>query len=244
MQKALPVALVAAAAAVVLFFSLRESAPAFADYPAGEARKAVFLDYFAPLVAAQNAEILEQREQILEWRDNGVTGWWQSRALAAIAGNYYMEDFDTSADEDWSELLRRVDAVPVSLALAQAATESGWGTSRFATDANNYFGELCFEAGCGLVPENRGSGATYEIASFASPAASVENYLRNLNRHRAYAALRDIRARARAAGERVTGIALAAGLENYSTRGRKYVEELRAMIRVNSLHTYNEAVPL
>lgn len=246
MKKLLPVILLATLAAV-LYLTLQKDAagraPTFADYPAGDARKNAFFDYFAPLVAGQNAEVLQQRGNILEWRDKGGPGWWQRRAFAALANNYFMLDFDPEKDEDWNELLERVDTVPVSLALAQAAKESGWGTSRFAANANNYFGLWCFEPGCGEVPRQRRAGASHEIAAFNSPAESVQSYLRNLNRHRAYAGLRDIRARMRKEGAPLDGIELAAGLGQYSERGQTYVKEIRSMIRFNDLTRFDDCVP-
>lgn len=233
--------IIAAIVAVVIVRELRDTAPpapAFSDYPAGEARKTAFFDYFAPLVAAENERIRKQRERVLAWRDAGGPGPWQRSAFETLAADYFMADFNPEEKDDWDELLERIDTIPASLPLAQAAKESGWGTSRFATTANNYFGERCFSPGCGVVPQGRPQGATYEFTRFASPAESVRHYLRNLNRHRAYARLRDIRARARDREEPLTGIALTAGLENYSERGHRYLEEIRSLIRFNSLEQY------
>ncbi|NND68171.1 MAG: flagellar biosynthesis protein FlgJ [Halioglobus sp.] len=216
------------------------SAPVFSEIPAGDARKEAFFAYFAPLIAAHNAAILKQREKVLEWREAGGPGWWQGGEFEALTAKYFMQEFDAASEEDWNELLERVDIVPVSLGLAQAAKESGWGTSRFATSANNYFGQWCFEPGCGVVPEKRNAGATHEVANFESPGKSVRSYLQNLNRHRAYARFRDIRAQARTTGGPATGLALAEGLDEYSERGGAYVKELRSMIRYNELDRYDD----
>ena len=125
--------------------------------------------------------------------------------------------------------------IPNSLALVQAANESAWGTSRFARDANNYFGQWCFTRGCGLIPANRIEGAHHEVQRFSSPKESVASYLNNLNTHNAYAQLRSIRSNAVKNGEPITGYLLAAGLGKYSERGEAYIEEIRTMIRVNHL---------
>jgi Bax protein len=132
-------------------------------------------------------------------------------------------------------LRKRMDTLPESLVLAQAAIESGWGRSRFAREANNLFGQWCFEAGCGLVPQRRLAGASHEVASFETVDAAIASYFRNLNSHPVYAPVRDIRARARAADTDLSGLDLAAGLSRYSERGEAYIEEVRQVIRVNAL---------
>mgnify|MGYP002064425563 CR=1 FL=1 len=98
-----------------------------------------------------------------------------------------------------AELRRRVDTVPIRLALAQAAKESGWGTSRFARKGNNFFGQWCYDEGCGLVPRARGEGRSHEVRAFDSPGDSVASYLRNINTHHGYRELRHARAGLRAA---------------------------------------------
>lgn len=243
MHKLIPaIAFIALAAGIFLFVTRDTTppAPVFADYPAGDARKQAFFDYFAPIIAEENAKVLEWREKVEGWQNSGGPGQWQRSTLENLTSNYFMKDFNRNDPEDWNALLKRIDIVPVSLALAQAAKESGWGTSRFAVSANNYFGEWCFAKGCGVVPENRNSGATHEVASFDNPADSVRSYLRNLNRHRAYAAFRELRAEEREKGSALSGLSLAGGLSEYSERGPVYVEELRSMIRHNELEPYDE----
>ena len=121
------------------------------------------------------------------------------------------------------------------MVLAQAAIESAWGTSRFARQANNLFGQWCFAPGCGIVPLHRPSDATYEVEKFPSVGAAVEAYYLNLNTHAAYRALRTIRRESRLQGKTLSGALMVAGLEKYSGRGIHYVEELRSMIRTNQL---------
>ena len=123
--------------------------------------------------------------------------------------------------------------MPEWLALMQAANESAWGTSRFAREGNNFFGQWCFRKGCGIVPSRRAKGATHEVAAFKSPAESVRAYMHNLNTGKAYRYLRKIRTGLRRQGKPLTAEVLAAGLDHYSERGHAYVEDLRRMIRVN-----------
>lgn len=200
-------------------------------------RKQAFFEFLAPIVMAENARVLEQRARLLDLagklRAGERIGWLDRRWLGQLAEEYAVDWDPDSPLESIEPLERRVDAVPVSLALVQAATESGWGRSRFATEANNLFGHWCYQSGCGLVPERRNPGAGHEVAAFDSVADSVERYLRNLNTHAAYAPLRAIRARMRRNGESATAMALADGLIRYSERREDYVAEIKTVIRVN-----------
>ncbi len=145
------------------------------------------------------------------------------------------EDLDDLHDPTfWAVLKRRVDAVPVDLVLVQAANESAWGTSRFAREGNNLFGQWCFRPGCGMVPEGRPDGATYEVAAFDSINESIRSYLNNLNTGRVYGDLRKIRAQCRNEGRDPQATELAKGLKSYSERGMAYVTEIRAMLRHNA----------
>jgi Bax protein len=128
-----------------------------------------------------------------------------------------------------------VDIVPISLALAQAATESGWGTSRFVIEGNNLFGEWCYEPGCGLTPLRRDEGRSHEVRSFTRPAQSVESYVRNINTHEKYRSFRLLREQMRKEERELSGLELAGELTQYSERRGAYVEEVREMIRFNNL---------
>jgi Bax protein len=133
------------------------------------------------------------------------------------------------------ELMERVDVIPTSLVLAQAANESAWGMSRFAREANNMFGQWCFDSGCGLVPARRGVNATHEVKAFASIEESVNAYFLNLNTNSSYQEMREMRAQMRAQGRPLDSMVLARGLTRYSQRGMAYVSELQDIIRVNRL---------
>lgn len=188
-------------------------------------KKRQFFSTLRPVVEAENARVLELRAKIIEARDSGDTPGW----IEDAADDYGVE---WSGDE-WSRLLGKVDAVPVTLTLAQAANESSWGQSRFAQEGNNLFGEWCFKPGCGIVPQQRPEGEIYEVQSFSTVNHSVRSYIHNINTHNAYRELRAIRAQARASDRDPTGVELAAGLIRYSERGEAYVEEIRATIRRN-----------
>lgn len=230
-------ALAALLAASVVNVRDHRTLPDFAAIEGISERKQAFFEFLAPIVAAENQRVLAQRKRLLnladELRAGGRIGWMDRRWLAGLS-DYYAVDWDPDAPMESIELLqRRVDAVPIALALVQAATESGWGRSRFATEANNLFGHWCYQPGCGLVPERRNTGAGHEVAAFDSVADSVARYLRNLNTHAAYAPLRAIRARLRRNGESPTAMALADGLVRYSERREEYVDEIKTVIRIN-----------
>jgi len=188
-------------------------------------KKEMFFDTMRPIVAAENERILELRSEIKAARKAGDTPDW----LPEVADRYGVD----WTGSEWDALLKRVDAVPVPLALAQSANESAWGQSRFAQKGNNMFGQWCFSEGCGLVPQRRSEGKNHEVAAYSNINASVRSYIRNINTSRAYKELRDMRWTARQNGEQPKAMALAAGLSRYSERGQAYVEEIRAMIRVN-----------
>jgi len=195
------------------------------DTPIPEKKK-LFFDTLRPIVEAENARVQAERESILAARKSGET----TDTIDAIAEDYRVDGWTGT---EWSRLLARVDTVPVTLALAQAANESSWGQSRFAQQGNNLFGEWCFTEGCGLVPQQRTEGKTHEVADYASVNHSVRSYIHNLNTGSAYAALRKLRQQARAAGQEPSAMTLASGLARYSERGLAYVNEIKSMIRAN-----------
>lgn len=210
----------------------RESLPDFRAFDAGPERKQAFFDYMTPVIEASNQRILLLRERLRSLDPDNLSRADQ-RWLDALSERY--EVVAETPEERIRILLRRVDVVPVSLALAQAAKESAWGTSRFAREGNNLFGEWCFSKGCGIVPANRAPGRTHEVRAFRSPGESIDSYLMNLNTHPAYRELRLIRQSLRKQGSSILGRELAKGLSRYSERGDIYVTEVQNLIASNDL---------
>ena len=244
--------LTAAGAVAAAFFLLasagmltRDPAPLpdFSRFADASAKKQAFFDFLTPLVREENARIRQDRErlgEIAKAHEAGTSpGWLDRRFIARLTRDYGVET--ETLDERIDTLLLRVDVVPLSLALAQAAKESGWGTSRFARKGNNLFGQWCFEAGCGIVPSRRSAGKGHEVRAFDSVRASIASYLRNLNTHPRYRELRATRAELREAEAALSGIELAETLDGYSERGNAYVDEVQAMIRHNDLETLASA---
>lgn len=220
---------------VLLKYLPTNPAPDFQSLNAGQERKQAFFEYFLPLIQRANTEILDDRQSLLTIADADDLSSRQRRQLQRLAEDYRLNTTTMQPAELVSELLLRVDEVPPPLALAQAAKESGWGTARFAVEGNNYFGQRCWETGCGMLPRTREAGMKHEVARFRSPYDSLTSYIRNLNTHSEYAALRAVRAQASADGSRPLGSQLADSLGTYSERQQAYIDEIKSLIRVNKL---------
>jgi Bax protein len=206
-------------------------------------RKQRFVAALLPVVEEENRHVADQRAWLVKNRRRFVRGTATAahrQGLAALVREYRLaRRFAVPATgpvPPWlfEELLLRVDSLPPSLALAQAAIESGWGTSRFLREGNNLFGQWVTGETPGLVPAEA-PVADYRLATYESVAYSVRSYLRNLNTHRAYHQLRRWRADLRAAGAPLDSTILSAGLVRYSQRGEAYVEELLDIIHGNRL---------
>lgn len=207
-------------------------------------RKRDFIKVMLPLVLAGNEKILSdrQRAQRLEQHIRRGGGLYAVNRLWLInlAKHYDIDDFNPDTG-DWADLLRRVDVVPPSLALAQAAKESGWGTSRFARQGNAVFGQWSWKPGSGLIPASRAPQAEHEVRSFTQLSESVSAYLHNLNTHDYYTKFRTRRAEALKQGQKASGVDLARYLQRYSTDGDKYIADLCEIIQTNLLQHLDAA---
>ncbi len=207
-------------------------------------RKSDFFRVMLPLVLAGNEKILADRKRVEKFAGQVLSGGnlyaVNKSWVISLAAEYGLDNFDPK-NGDWQELLRRVDAVPVSLALAQAALESGWGTSRFAQQGNAVFGQVSWRPGSGLVQTGRDPDATHEVRSFSTLADCVNAYLHNLNTHRHYAKFRNQRAKLQARGQAPSGVELVKHLDRYSVLGKKYIDEVRGIIETNLLQEMDAA---
>ena len=201
-------------------------------------RKRVFTTVLLPLVLRANEILFERRSRLLEVMAQSRKGARISardRAwLLALAEGYDVEATEVT-DKLLIKLKGMVDIVPPSLAIAQAAIESGWGTSRFAAEGNALYGQWAEEGEGAMVPAERDAGRTYAIKSFDSLQDSVLAYMHNLNTHRAYRAFRAARAKMREKDRRIAGDALARHLGAYSERGERYIRDLNAIMSQNGL---------
>ncbi len=215
--------------------------PDFASINIISKRKKSFLDFITPIVNAENSRILQIRERIKLLQKNFYNynhhySTEDSLWLEKLAAEYGIETSNTNFEKLTTQLLHKIDIIPGELAIAQAAMESAWGTSRFAQKGNNFFGQWCFEINCGIPPQNPQSDKKhYEVRKFSSANLSVRSYMKNLNTHRAYRKLRKIRANVRTQYDRITGAALLGGLRHYSAMGDAYAVSLHRIIKHNGL---------
>lgn len=235
------------------------SVPAFAplsipkgisDLPAKK-RKELFILSLLPHVVAANEKIAERRQGLLAILDKLERGHVMEGVeklfVEESARCYEM----VSSSSKWIDkdpkklikaLLNRVDVVPPSLAVAQAASESAWGGSRFASEGNNLFGQWSFTPAKGIVPAQSTLDKKFGLAKYPTIAHSVDSYLKNINTFSAYSDFRDMRAQLRSKGEKLDAELLAQGLVNYSTRGEEYVKDIRKIIRQNDLSRFDDSV--
>ncbi len=200
-------------------------------------KKQAFIQKLLPYIERENARIQQRRGQAqqiihrLETRDSisNKSRLW----LKQLARQYRVKGDPVESHQARTDLLNKVDIIPPSLTLAQAATESAWGQSRFATQANNLFGIWTYDESKGLIPENRDENKKHLVRKFDDPGASVRYYMHTLNAHPAYQKLRDVRYQLRQKKKAPSGHQMATGLEKYSAKGERYIQLIRDLIRQN-----------
>lgn len=209
-------------------------------------RKRLFVSTLLPIVLRANELILLRRGRILAMRDKlenqiALTSA-EKQWLRNQAQKYRLKRRRNFRTLDMDILLYKVDVIPPSLALAQAAMETGWGTSRFAQTGNALFGEWVWgDDADGILPERREEGKNHKIKKFDHLLGSVTSYMTNLNRHPSYEDLRRRRAELRELNITVTGAALAPALVDYSERGADYVSDILSIINFNDLDGLDSA---
>lgn len=216
-------------------------APNFALIENAQQKKRAFFDYLKPGIALENQRVMKERQRLEAMSSAFSQGplTQEQTNYARYLGNLYNVELpEQGVDEAWLDtMLHRVDVLPPALVLIQAANESAWGTSRFATQGNNYFGQWCYVKGCGLVPRKRRSGMDHEVAKFSAVQESINGYFMNVNRNDAYKALRETRYQRYVNGDSLidmeAALHLTNGLLKYSERGEAYVNDIKTMIRHN-----------
>ena len=163
-------------------------------------RKKIFIQIVLPLVLSENESILAERKKILFLS--------KSRNVSKTDQLWLDKKFKfyNLNNKDFELLLSKVDIIPPSLAIAQAAYESGWGTSRFALEGNSLFGQRTWTAKSGIVPLNRDQDQTFKVTKFDIIRASVKAYKKNLNTHKSYQSLRVERKKMSDSGKEISGL--------------------------------------
>ena len=198
-------------------------------------QKEAFINMLLPLILAANDEIRQRRQAIMRAAENA-----DRPSLEKWARLYRIKTRDMSLNRMESELLRRADIIPASLALAQAAIESGWGTSRFALKGNALFGQWAWDQSAGLKPIEA-SNSRAVVRSFPNLFGSVRAYMHNLNTHSEYARFRDRRSLLSGRKRNDLGTQLSVFLDGYAEIGVEYVEKIQTIIRSNDLGQFEAA---
>ena len=197
-------------------------------------KRDLFIKILLPLILDENKKITEDRKKLFKILGKNFNTAGERVWLKRRFKEYKIDD------QDLAQLKMRMDIIPVSIALAQAANESGWGTSRFALEGNALFGQWTWSKK-GISPKNQDPDSSHKILQFQILKASVKAYKNNLNTHNAYKEFREVRAQLRQESKQITGLDLTKYLKNYASIGEKYVKILEAIIINNSLTDFDKA---
>ncbi len=226
---------------------LPQTKPDFSKLHSPERQKQ-FIDYMLPFVQAAQADILKKRQTLLTIQStlvsNNALSKSQKEQLEKLSHLYKVTYNPHDPEASVQKLLSRINILPISMILAQAALESGWGTSRFAQKGNNYFGQHCYTRDCGIVPAQRAPGSSMEVAKFASTLDGVKSYLHMLNTGNAYRQLRQARSAMLHDGKSFDGLEMIQYLDRYSALpSGEYEKRLAATIKSNNLTQYDQVQP-
>ena len=191
-------------------------------------KKETFIKIVLPLIVAENEKIIDDREKLKVLTEKKFTSDLEKQWLRQKLLEYKVKRGNLE------ELMIRMDIIPVSIALAQAAKESGWGTSRFALEGNAIFGQWTWD-GQGIAPLKRDGDKNHKILKFPILRASVKAYKNNLNTHKSYSKFREKRNNLRKKGRDIKGLSLTDTLKNYAQTGSEYTKILNQIITQNKL---------
>ncbi len=194
-------------------------------------KKETFIKIVLPLVVAENEKILDDRDKLKKLIEKKFTSDLEKQWLRQKLLEYKVKKGNLD------ELMERMDIIPASIALAQAAKESGWGTSRFALEGNAIFGQWTWD-GQGIAPLERDSNKNHKILKFPILRASVKAYQNNLNTHKSYLKFREKRKKLREKNKRISGLDLTDTLKNYAQTGSEYTKILNQIITQNNLSDF------
>ena len=197
-------------------------------------KRELFIKIVLPLILYENEKIIDDRKRLFKILGKNFNSPGEKVWLNRRFKEYKIED------KDLAELKMRMDIIPVSIALAQAANESGWGTSRFALEGNALFGQWTWSKN-GISPKNKDPDQNHKILQFQILKASVRAYKNNLNTHNAYKEFREVRAKLRQSGTTITGLALIKYLKRYASIGEKYTKIIEGIMVQNSLTDFDKA---
>ena len=196
-------------------------------------RKNLFIQIILPLILEENKQIKFDRKKLFSILNRKNNTKAEIKWLNMKFKQYGIKS------KDLLTLKVRMDEIPVSLAIAQAAKETGWGTSRFALEGNALFGQWTY-SGEGIKPASIDNDKTHKVMRFQILQASIRAYHRNLNTHSSYRKFRKLRAEARGNDEKLNSLILADSLDNYAATGIEYTKTLKQIIKQNSLKDFDD----
>ena len=197
-------------------------------------KRELFIKIVLPLILDANKQITEDRKKLFKILGKNFNTVGERVWLNRRFKQYKIEDHDLA------KLKMRMDTIPVSMALAQAANESGWGTSRFALEGNALFGQWTWSKK-GISPKNKDPNQSHKVLQFQILKASVSAYKNNLNTHNAYKEFREVRAQLRQENKKIIGLDLTQYIKSYAAIGEKYVAIIEDIIEKNSLTDFDNA---
>ena len=197
-------------------------------------KKNLFIQIVLPLILKENTQIRLDRKKLFVILNKSNNSEAEKKWLNMKFKQYGVKS------KDLFTLKIRMDEVPISLVIAQAAKETGWGTSRFALEGNALFGQWTF-SGEGLKPLAVDGDKTHKVMKFQILQASIRAYQRNLNTHSSYKKFRKLRALARENNEKLDSLILADSLDKYAATGKEYTEILKKIIKQNALKDFDDA---
>ena len=197
-------------------------------------RKELFIQIVLPLVIKENNNIRLDRKRLFSILNKSRNTNKEKKWLDSKFKQYGV------VNKDLPTLKIRMDEVPISMAIAQAAKETGWGTSRFAQEGNALFGQWTW-SGEGIKPAAADNDSTHKVMKFRVLQASVKAYLRNLNTHSSYSEFRSVRAELRDQKKELNSLILSEYLDKYAETGKEYVRILQQIIRQNNLTDFDDA---
>tara|TARA_B110000037_G_scaffold12130_1_gene13013 strand:+ start:179 stop:1237 length:1059 start_codon:yes stop_codon:yes gene_type:complete len=197
-------------------------------------RKNLFIQIILPLIIKENNNIKLDRKKLFS-----ILNKSKNTKTEKIWLNSKFKQYGV-VNKDLSTLKIRMDEVPISIAIAQAAKETGWGTSRFAQEGNALFGQWTW-SGEGIKPSDADDDSTHKVMKFKVLQASVKAYQRNLNTHSSYKDFRSARAELRDKGEKIDSMILSEYLDKYAETGKEYVRVLQQIIKQNNLTDFDDA---
>ena len=195
-------------------------------------KKEFFIQIVLPLILEENYLIRLDRKRLFVILNKNNNTESEKKWLKSKFKQYGV------VNRDFTTLKIRMDEIPASLAIAQAAKETGWGTSRFALEGNALFGQWTWN-GEGITPASADSGATHKIMKFKILQASVRAYQRNLNTHSSYKEFREARAIQRDNDGKLNSLELVKYLDKYAETGKEYIVVLKKIIEQNSLTDFD-----